>query len=110
MFSPTTSQQILNSSNNLFFMPLLKNIEIVFNSSTPKRNSCDSRTLNFFCGKQLNKSSSHYIFKVIKTDEQELNSLDYQVLLSYKQTKTDFFPVKTAMALTADNDSKKESK
>ena len=52
----------------------------------------------------------HYIFKVIKTDEQELNSLDYQVLLSYKQTKTDFFPVKTAMALTADNDSKKESK
>ena len=26
----------------------------------------------------------YYLYKIIKTDEQELNSLDYQVLLSYK--------------------------
>ena len=27
----------------------------------------------------------HYVMKILNTDEQELNSLDYQVLLSFKQ-------------------------
>ena len=42
-----------------------------------------------------------YLYKIIKTDEQELNSLDYQVLLSYRQTRTDFFPVNTAISINS---------
>ena len=41
----------------------------------------------------------HYIYKVLQTDESDLNSLDYQVLQSYRQTRTDFFPVNTCITL-----------
>lgn len=41
----------------------------------------------------------HYVMKILNTDEQELNSLDYQVLLSFKQLRTDFFPMKTSMSI-----------
>ena len=47
----------------------------------------------------------HYLYKIIKTDEQELNSLDYQVLLSYRQTRTDFFPVNTAISINSNESS-----
>jgi hypothetical protein len=40
-----------------------------------------------------------YIFKLQLTDEQDLNSLDYQVLNSIKDLRTDFFPVKKALSL-----------
>ena len=43
----------------------------------------------------------HYVMKILNTDEQELNSLDYQVLLSFKQLRTDFFPMKTSMSIDA---------
>ncbi len=43
----------------------------------------------------------HYLYKIIKSDEQELNSLDYQVLLSYRQTRTDFFPVNNAISINS---------
>ena len=43
----------------------------------------------------------HYIFKVQATDEQELNSLDYQVRQSIKAKRTDFFPVNTCLSLRA---------
>ena len=41
----------------------------------------------------------HYLLKILNTDEQELNSLDYQVLLSFRQTRTDFFPMKTSLSI-----------
>ena len=43
----------------------------------------------------------HYVMKILNTDEQEFNSLDYQVLLSFKQLRTDFFPMKTSMSIDA---------
>ena len=42
----------------------------------------------------------HYLYKILQTDEQELNSLDYQVLLSYRQARTDFFPVNTSLSIS----------
>lgn len=43
----------------------------------------------------------YYMFKIQLTDEQDLNSLDYQVLNSIRDTRTDFFPVKKALSLYA---------
>ncbi len=50
---------------------------------------CEHSILNYF----------YYVFKIQLTDEQELNSLDYQVLNSIKELRTDFFPVKKALSL-----------
>jgi hypothetical protein len=41
----------------------------------------------------------NYIFKVKTTDESDLNSLDYQVMQSYKNRRTDFFPINTCLSL-----------
>ena len=41
----------------------------------------------------------YYIIKVKYTDEQDLNSLDYQVLDSIRNLRSDFFPVKKALCL-----------
>ncbi len=43
--------------------------------------------------------------KNIKTDEQELNSLDYQVLFSYRQIRTDFFSINTAISINSNESS-----
>ena len=40
-----------------------------------------------------------YLSKVLMTDAHDLNSLDFQVLNSFKEEKTDFFPIKKARAL-----------
>lgn len=40
-----------------------------------------------------------YLSKVILTDEQDLNSLDSQVLVSLKNKKIDFFPIKKTKVL-----------
>ena len=41
----------------------------------------------------------NYIFKVKTTDESDLNSLDYQVMQSFKNRRTDFFPINTCLSL-----------
>lgn len=41
----------------------------------------------------------YYLLKVQQTDEQELNSLDYQVLNNIRTMRTDFFPIKKALSL-----------
>lgn len=41
----------------------------------------------------------HYIIKVLRTFEQDLNSLDYEVLKAIKKNSTEFFPVKKALSL-----------
>ena len=43
----------------------------------------------------------NYIYKVNKTDESDLNSLDYQVRQSYKNKRTDFFPINTCLSLSS---------
>ena len=43
----------------------------------------------------------NYIFKVKTTDESDLNSLDYQVMQSVKNRRTDFFPVNTCLSLSS---------
>ena len=43
----------------------------------------------------------NYIYKVEETDESELNSLDYQVMQSIKNKRTDFFPMKTCLSLSS---------
>ena len=45
----------------------------------------------------------NYIYKVEKTDDSELNSLDYQVMQSYKNKRTDFFPINTCLSLSSKN-------
>lgn len=40
-----------------------------------------------------------YLSKVLLTNEHDLNSLDYQVLAAYNETKIDFFPIKKTKAL-----------
>lgn len=40
-----------------------------------------------------------YLSKVILTDEHDLNSLDSQVLHSFRDKKIDFFPIKKTKAL-----------
>lgn len=40
-----------------------------------------------------------YLFKVHLTDEQDLNSLDTQVLNSFKSKSIDFFPIKKTKEL-----------
>jgi len=49
----------------------------------------DHNILNYF----------HYIIKIQKTDEHDLNSMDYQVLMFIKEMRTDFFPVKKSISL-----------
>ena len=41
----------------------------------------------------------HYIIKVLRTFEQDLNSMDFEVLKAIKASSTDFFPVKKALSL-----------
>ncbi len=41
----------------------------------------------------------HYIIKIQKTDEHDLNSMDFQVLNFIRESRTDFFPVKKAISL-----------
>lgn len=41
----------------------------------------------------------HYIIKIQKTDEHDLNSMDFQVLNFIRDSRTDFFPVKKALSL-----------
>ena len=56
--------------------------------------------LQFFQGCQPFSLNRHFhLLKILNTDEQELNSLDYQVLLSFRQTRTDFFPMKTSLSI-----------
>ena len=43
----------------------------------------------------------NYIYKVEETDESDLNSLDYQVMQSIKNNRTDFFPMKTCLSLSS---------
>ena len=43
----------------------------------------------------------NYIYKVEMTDESDLNSLDYQVMQSIKNRRTDFFPIKTCLSLSS---------
>ena len=43
----------------------------------------------------------NYIYKVEKTDESDLNSLDYQVMQSIKNKRTDFFPINTCLSLSS---------
>ena len=43
----------------------------------------------------------NYIYKVEMTDESELNSLDYQVMQSIKNKRTDFFPINTCLSLSS---------
>ena len=41
----------------------------------------------------------HYILKVQTSDQQNLNSMDYEVLNAMNDNRTDFFPVKKAISL-----------
>ena len=43
----------------------------------------------------------NYIYKVEMTDESDLNSLDYQVMQSIKNKRTDFFPINTCLSLSS---------
>jgi hypothetical protein len=40
-----------------------------------------------------------YLLKILRTDEHDLNSIDFQVFNSIKQHKIDFFPIKKAKSL-----------
>ena len=51
----------------------------------------DHNILNYF----------HYIIKIQKVDEHDLNSMDFQVLMFIKEFRTDFFPVKKSISLTS---------
>ena len=53
----------------------------------------DHNVMNYF----------NYIYKVDQTDESDLNSLDYQVKQSYKNKRTDFFPINTCLSLSSKN-------
>ena len=41
----------------------------------------------------------NYLLKVQRTDEHDLNSIDFQVFNSIKQHKIEFFPIKKAKSL-----------
>ena len=41
----------------------------------------------------------HYILKILRTDEQDLNSMDYAVFKAISKESTEFFPVKRAISL-----------
>ena len=43
----------------------------------------------------------NYIYKVKMTDESDLNSLDYQVMQSIKNKRTDFFPINLCLSLSS---------
>ena len=43
----------------------------------------------------------NYIYKVERTDESDLNSLDYQVRQSIKNKRTDFFPINTCVSFSS---------
>ena len=44
-----------------------------------------------------------YLLKSLKTDEHDLNSIDFQVLNAFKQNKIEFFPIKKAKSLESGN-------
>ena len=44
-----------------------------------------------------------YLLKILKTDEHDLNSIDFQVLNAFKQNKIEFFPIKKAKSLESGN-------
>jgi hypothetical protein len=51
----------------------------------------------------------HYIVKLKKTDEFELNAIDYQVFCSIKERKMDFIPIKRAICITEDEEVEEEN-
>ena len=68
------------------------------------RNAFEKRGIDF----EYHKEHEHnimnyfnYIFKIDNTDESDLNSLDYQVLQSIKNKRTDFFPVNTCISFSS---------
>ena len=41
----------------------------------------------------------HYLMKINRTDEHDLNSIDFQVYNAFQQKKIEFFPIKKAKSL-----------
>jgi hypothetical protein len=66
------------------------------------RSKFETRGISFHHHKFVEHNILNYFFYILKikfTDEQDLNSLDYEVLKSIKKMRTDFFPVKKALSL-----------
>lgn len=70
------------------------------------RSKFESKGINFedHCMKDHNiLNYLEYIIKIQMTDEHDLNSLDYEVLRSIRDHRTDFFPIKKAKCLESKN-------